>query len=170
LVRRPPRLALALALAASGRLGPGRGDAAGPVLVPQEEADGGAVVDAGRRVPGPPALRRGFGDGLGRVLLPRRGADDGHDLLVAEHVPHAVRGQDDEQVPRRDAAVRHLRLRHHAVALEAVVAQRARHGEARAVLVGKPHAQHRRLVLEREHAAVAALDTLSLLCVVHDTV
>jgi hypothetical protein len=79
-------------------------------------------------------------------------------------VTYPVGGEDDELVPGGDPPLRHLRRRDHAVVLDAVVAECARHGEARRLLVRQPHPVHAGLVAEAEHAAIALPDAFLLLC------
>lgn len=77
---------------------------------------------------------------------------------------HPVGGEDDELVLAADPPLRHLRHRDDAVVLDAVVAERARHGEPRRLPAGLPDAVHAGLVGEAENLAVAPPDALLLLC------
>ena len=83
---------------------------------------------------------------------------------MRESVAYPVGGQDDELVPGGDPPLRHLRRRDDAVVLDAVVAERARHGQPRRLPVGHPHPVHAGLVVEAVHAALALRDARLLLC------
>jgi hypothetical protein len=130
----------------------------------EEEADRGAVVDGDAGPLAPPRADGTLDQALGRLFPVLRRRHDLRGLVVGDHVPDPVGGEDDELVPPADPPLRHLRRRDDAVVLDAVVAERARHGQPRRLPVRQPHAVHARLVREAVHAAVALPDALLLLC------